>query len=149
MELTSRFGSLADYQKAVDDALALVEMHFQEENPDQIDEALRLYSDDVEWHAPARNVIYKGKQEIKKMYLALFGAAEGIQLHPLERFATPDRVVDDTVVTFRIGNNDIQNCPYPVGTDVRMRLVHIFRVENGKITRETGYECWTIDQSKN
>lgn len=142
------FDTLDDYKAAVDRAMEIVELHFMEENPDQIDDALRLYSEDVEWHAPARNVIYYGKQDIRKMYLALFHAAEGLELTPMERFATPSRVVDDSLVTFRIANDDIQNCPYPVGTYVKMRLVHIFHIENGLITRESGYECWTIDTSK-
>lgn len=142
MDLTTKFADLAEYQKAVNKALEIVDLHFMEENPDQIDDALRLYSEDVEWHAPARNVIYTGKQRIKEMYLSLFFAAEGISFEPKERFATHDRVVDDMIVRFKIISDGFENCPYPIGTNVEMRLVHIFHVADGLITRETGYECW-------
>ncbi len=146
MNLTEKYADLEEYQKAVSHALEIVDLHFVEENPEQIDNALRLYSEDVEWHAPARNAIYQGKQQIKKMYLALFNAAEGISFEPKERFATHERVVDDMVVRFRIANDGIQNCPYPVGTKVQIRLVHIFHLVDGLITRETGYECWRKDE---
>ena len=148
MDDFENYKTLEEYKAAVNYAMKIVDKHFLEENPEQIDDMLRLYSEDVEWHAPARDVIYHGKEEIRKMYMALFYAAEGMELTPMERFATPSRVVDDSLVTFRIGNDDIQNCPYPVGTFVKMRLIHIFHVEKGMITRESGYECWTIDKSK-
>lgn len=125
--------------------MKLVDMHHREENPAQIDECLRLYTDDVVWEAPTRGVAYYGKQEIKKNYLALFASAEGIRFEPLERFATRDRVVDDMWVRFTITGSGFENAPYPVGTKVKMRLVHIFHVRDGLISREMGYEGWSTD----
>ncbi|MGA7084610.1 MAG: hypothetical protein WB005_15715, partial [Pseudolabrys sp.] len=42
----------------------------------------------------ARNVTYRGRETIKKMYLRVFSSAEGMTFQPIERFATPDRVFD-------------------------------------------------------
>jgi ketosteroid isomerase-like protein len=126
--------------------MKLVEMHLMEENPSQIDECLRLYTDDAVWEAPTRGVRYTGKQSIKENYLRLFDSAEGIRFEPIERFATHDRVVDDMWVHFRISGPGFENCPFPIGTKVKMRLVHIFHVRDGRISREIGYECWTRDE---
>ncbi|MHA3790087.1 nuclear transport factor 2 family protein [Sphingomonas sp. YL-JM2C] len=132
-------------EEAIAYSLDLVEQHFHEENPSQIDACMRLYTDDAIWDAPARGVSYKGKELIRKNYLGVFEAAEGIQFFPLERFATADRVVDDMWVTFRVCGPGFENCPYPVGTFVKMRLVHVFHIDDGLISREIGYECWAID----
>jgi len=77
-------------------ALDLVDMHLHEENPDRIDECIKLYTEDAVWETPARNVAYRGRQAIKENYLRAFRSAEGIAFHPIERFATPDRVFDDS-----------------------------------------------------
>lgn len=136
---------LAHIDDPIEYNLKLVDMHLHEENPSHIDECLRLYTDDVVWEAPTRGVKYHGKQDIKKNYLALFDSAEGIEFEPLERFATPDRVIDDMWVRFKISGPGFENAPYPIGTKVKMRLVHIFHIRDGLISREMGYEGWSID----
>ena len=133
------------YEEGVQYALELVEQHFHEENPGQIDACMRLYTTDAVWEAPARGVAYVGQDEIRKNYLGVFEAAEGIAFFPIERFGTPDRVFDDMWVTFRICGPGFENCPYPVGTNVKMRLTHVFHIRDGLIAREMGYECWTVD----
>ncbi|WP_375402988.1 nuclear transport factor 2 family protein [uncultured Sphingomonas sp.] len=144
-DILDRRNTAQTYDEAVLYAMDLVEQHFHEENPDQIDACMRLYATDAVWEAPARGVIYRGQDDIRKNYLAVFEAAENIAFFGIERFGTPDRVVDDMWVTFRVRGPGFENCPYPVGTDVKMRLVHIFHIEDGLISKEIGYECWTID----
>ena len=51
-----------------------------------------LYTEDAVWETPARNVTYRGRETIKKMYLRVFSSAEGMIFQPIERFATLDRV---------------------------------------------------------
>ena len=132
-------------EEAIQYAKALVDQHFHEENPEMIDACMRLYAPHAVWEAPARGVAYKGKDEIRKNYLAVFEAAPDIRFFPIERFATADRVVDDMWVTFKLFGPGFENCPFPVGTHVKMRLVHVFHIEDGLIARENGYECWMID----
>ena len=58
------------------------------------------------------------------------------------RFATQDRLVDDSIVRFElIGPHSV---PLPIGSDVEMRLVHIFEMREGKIAKETGFEMWKV-----
>jgi hypothetical protein len=97
-------------------ALDLVDMHLHEENPDHIDECIKLYSDDAVWEAPARGVAYAGRERIKEMYLRIFSSADSISFHPVERFATPDRVFDDMWVKFHLTGPGFENCPLPIGT---------------------------------
>jgi hypothetical protein len=117
-------------------------MHLQEENPDRIDECIRLYTDDAVWEAPARKVSYQGRELIKKMYLRVFNGVVDFEFTPVERFATPDRVFDDSYASFKITGDAFENCPYPIGTKVKMRLIHNFHIRDGLISREIGYEVW-------
>jgi hypothetical protein len=146
MQAAQRMKSLSEITDQIEYNMTLVQMHLTEENPQQIDQCLRLYTDDAVWEAPARGVKYVGKQSIKENYLRLFESAEGIHFEPIERFATPDRVVDDMWVRFRVSGPGFENCPFPLGTKVKMRLVHIFHIRDKLIAREVGYELWTKDE---
>ena len=83
------------YEEKVQHALDVVSMHLQEENPDRIDECIRLYTEDAVWEAPARLVSYQGRETIKKMYLKVFNGVEDFVFTPVERWATSDRVFDN------------------------------------------------------
>lgn len=141
-DLIARRLQQATYEERVQHALDVVEMHLQEENPDRIDECIRLYTDDAVWEAPARLVSYQGRETIKKMYLRVFDNVADFEFTPVERWATPDRVFDDSFASFKITGDAFENCPYPIGTKVRMRLIHSFHIRDGLISREIGYEVW-------
>jgi hypothetical protein len=130
------------YEEKVQHALDVVEMHLQEENPDRIDECIRLYTDDAVWEAPARLVSYQGRETIKKMYLRVFANVVDFEFTPVERWATPNRVFDDSFASFTITGDAFENCPYPIGAKVKMRLIHNFHIRDGLISREIGYEVW-------
>jgi SnoaL-like domain len=134
------------YQEQCQYALDLVDMHLHEENPERIDECIKLYTEDAVWEAPARGVAYTGRERIKEMYLRMFGAVEGIHFQPVERFGTPDRVFDDMWVRFRLTGDGFENCPFPIGTKVKVRLLHNFHVRDGLIAKEIGYEIWLRDE---
>jgi ketosteroid isomerase-like protein len=87
------------YQEQCQYALDLVGMHLEEENPERIDECIKLYTEDAVWETPARAVTYTGRQRIKEMYLRIFNSVEDIKFQPMERYATPERVFHDMVVT--------------------------------------------------
>jgi hypothetical protein len=79
---------------------------------------------------------------IKKMYLRVFSGVVDFEFTPVERWATPDRVFDDSYASFKITGDAFENCPYPIGTKVQMRLIHNFHIRDGLISREIGYEVW-------
>ena len=134
------------YEERVQYALDLVDMHLHEENPERIDECIKLYTEDAVWDAPSRGVSYVGRETIKKNYLRLFDSLQEVRFEPIERFASPDRVFDDMWAYATISGDGIDNCPFPVGTKVKMRLLHNFHIRDGMIAREIGYEVWLKDE---
>ena len=141
-QLLARRDAPRTYEEQCQYALDLVDMHLHDENPERIVECIKLYTEDAVWEAPARGVAYTGRERIKEMYLRVFDSAEGMTFRPVERFATPERVFDDMWVTFRLSGDGFENCPYPIGTKVKMRLLHNFHIRGGLIAREVGYEIW-------
>ena len=140
--LLAKRHSLRTVEDKTQHALDLVQMHFECENPERIDEAIRLYTDDAHWEAPTRRISYQGPQKIKQMYLRLFASFEEFSWEPVERWGNPDRVFDDSIFRGRIISDGIEGCPLPVGSLVHIRLVHKFEITDGLISNETGYEAW-------
>jgi hypothetical protein len=145
-QLLARRSAPMTYEQRCQYATDLVDMHLQEENPERIDECLKLYTPDAVWEAPARGVTYVGRAKIKEMYLRLFRSGDGISFEPIERFASPDRVFDDMWVRFRLTGDGFENCPVPIGSKVKMRLLHNFHIRDGMIAKEIGYEIWLRDE---
>jgi len=56
--------------------------------------------------------------------------------------AQADRAFDDMWATFRISRDGFDNCPFPIGTKVKMRLLHNSHIRNGITAKEIGYEVW-------
>lgn len=122
--------------------LACVELHFHSEASDDIEAALDLYTDDIVWEAPAPNGLdrsYKGKGAVAASYRELFGSMANVQFRPLQRFATEDRVVDDSVVTFEVVKDGYWP-HFSAGQKIEMRLVHIFEMRGGKISKEIVFD---------
>ena len=63
---------------------------------------------------------------------------ENIEFKNLDRFATEDRVTDDSIVSFTLTRDGY--LPFSVGQKVEMRLVHIFEMRDGKISKEIAFE---------
>ena len=120
--------------------LAAVAAHFHSEAVNEVEAALDLYTDDVVWEAPARGLRFEGKRAVADNYTEMFAKMEDVEFETLQRFATEDRVVDDSVVRFRLTGEGY--LPLAPGTPVEMRLVHIFEMRDGLISREIGYEMW-------
>jgi ketosteroid isomerase-like protein len=129
-------------QHVIAENLAVVDAHFHSEAANEIDRAVGLYTDDIVWESPARGLVFHGRQAAAENYRAMFGAMENVQVTPLRRFATTDRVVDDSIATFTHVGDGVINAPLPVGANVELRLVHIFEMLDRKIARELVYEIW-------
>jgi ketosteroid isomerase-like protein len=121
--------------------LMCVEKHFHSEATDEVEAALGLYTDDIVWDAPALNGLnrrFSGKDAVAKNYRELFSSMRNVQFEGLQRFATEDRVVDDSKVTFEIAKAGYW--PWPEGEKIEMRLVHIFEMRDGQIAKELVYD---------
>jgi len=122
--------------------LAAVEAHFHSEGQGEVEQAVDLYTDDAVWESPSRGLVFKGKEATAANYRRMFGSLRNVEFRLIQRFATEDRVVDDSIVTFYLVGDGMINAPVPVGSKVEMRLVHIFEMRDGKISRETAFEMW-------
>ena len=124
--------------KVIATNLAVIEAHFGSEASGRIDAAIQLYTDDIVWEAPSRDLVIKGKEGVAANYREIFSVLKNVEFHTLDRFATEDRVVDDSIVTFEVARDGF--VPLPVGTKCEMRLTHIFEMRDGKISKEIGIE---------
>lgn len=124
--------------------LAAVEAHFHTEATGEIEQALELYTDDIVWESPARDLVFHGKEATGAMYRRMFDSFQVEEFRCLQRFATEERVVDDSVVRVVLAGDGVLNAPAPVGSLVEIRLLHIFEMRAGKISRELVFESWRI-----
>ena len=89
-------------QNKIEANLAMVEAHFGSEADGRVDEAVALYTDDIIWEAPSRNIVLHGKKEVADNYREMFSGFKDVEFRILDRFATDDRVVDDSVISLEI-----------------------------------------------
>jgi SnoaL-like domain len=126
--------------------LAVIDAHFHNENPADIDQAIDLYGETIVWEVPARGVLLRDKAAVKEAYLRLFDSYQIHAMTPVRRFGTGNFVVDDTIAELTLVGDverNVPGCPLPAGTRVSMRIVHIFEHDDeGRIIRENGYELW-------
>jgi ketosteroid isomerase-like protein len=122
--------------------MACIELHFHTEAQNEIDAALELYTDDIVWEAPAPNGLNKffsGKEAVAESYRELFASMGNVQFQPLQRFATETHVVDDSLVTFEVVKDGYWP-HFSAGQKIEMRLVHIFEMRDGKISKEIVFD---------
>ena len=124
--------------------LAAVEAHFHSEAANEVEKALELYTDDVVWESPARDLFFRGKEATGENYRRMFSSFKVEEFRVMERFATEDRVVDDSVATVVLTGDGVENAPAPVGSRVEIRLLHVFEMREGKISRELVFENWKV-----
>lgn len=120
--------------------LQVVEAHFHNENPDDVDKAIALYADDIVWEAPCRGQIYTDPADVKEAYMGIFRSIKFNKTTALRRFATETFVFDDQLADVEVVGDEMPNLGYPVGTRLSARLVHCFEMRDGKIAREIAYE---------
>jgi len=122
--------------------LRVVEAHFHNENPETVDKAIALYADDIVWEAPSRGMIYTNPAEVRSAYMDIFETLVYDKTIALRRFATEEFVFDDQIAHVTVVGDKMPNLPYPIGTNMSVRLVHMFQMRDGRITREIAHEIW-------
>ena len=127
--------------------LKAVEAHFHNETPETVEAAIDLYGDRISWEAPTRGVVMDDPKAVLAAYRDIFKTVRYKKVVPLRRFATEKFVFDDQVAWVEIVSDLMPNLPYPPGSDLCVRLAHVFEMEDGKIVREIAYEMWREDGS--
>jgi steroid delta-isomerase-like uncharacterized protein len=116
----------------------LIEQHFAAENTHDVSGTLATYTDDVVWDDvgnPACPV--RGKSAAAEMYEGIMGAIPDIYLESGGRFACGEHVVDESIVTGHIRGSflGIEGG----GAPVRFRMLHVFDLRDGLISREQAW----------
>lgn len=141
MQITDTYSNLSQEERIAHN-LAVVEAHFHSEASDEIEKALELYTDDILWESPVRKLMLRGKAETADNYRRMFASFKVEEFRCLDRFATEERVVDDSVATVVLVGDGVVNAPVAVGSKVEIRLLHVFDMRGGKISRELVFENW-------
>lgn len=121
--------------------LAVVDRHMREEAADP-EGVLALYTDDVVLEVPSRGLRFDTLESIRDNYVRMFASMAEVEMQPIDRFATADRVVDECLVRLRLVGDGMVNAPVPVGSRVELRLLHVFHMRDGRIAREEVFEGW-------
>jgi ketosteroid isomerase-like protein len=121
-------------QEIIATNLATVQIHFDAEKADDWEKIKGMYTDDIIWERACVNQIVEGKEAVAAAYVELFSALRDYDFHSSDRFATENRVVDDSIFTFEVAKEGVM--PLKVGTRAKMRLVHIFEMHRGKVSKE-------------
>ncbi|HKS28178.1 MAG TPA: nuclear transport factor 2 family protein [Pyrinomonadaceae bacterium] len=124
--------------------LAVVEAHFHSEAANEVEKALELFTDDIVWESPTRNLLLRGKEATGENYRKMFSSFKVEGFRTIDRFATEDRVVDDSIITVELVGDGVVNAPVPVGSRVEIRLLHVFEMREGKISKELVLENWRV-----
>jgi|SRR5215469_14244670 len=85
------------------------------------------------------NRSFSGKQAVAKFYRELWATMKDVKFQSLQRFATEDRVVDDSLATFEVAGDGCWP-HFSSGHKIEMRLVHIFEMRGGKIAKEIVFD---------
>ena len=121
--------------------LDVVDRHMRDEavNPDAV---MALYTDDAVLEIPARGLRFDTLAAIRDNYVRMFASMAEIEIEPLDRFATAERVVDECLVRLRVTGDGLLNVPVPIGSRAELRLLHVFHMRDGRIAREEVFEGW-------
>jgi len=132
--------------EVVERNLRVVDEHFHNENPVDIEKAIALYAPEIVWELPARGILYRDREQVKQAYLRMFRSYGMHSITFVRRRAASNWVIDDAIADLTLVDdveNNVPNCPFPSGTRVSLRVIHYFELDNeGRITRENGYELW-------
>ena len=116
----------------------VITRHFAAENAHDVPATLATYTEDVVWDDVAHPACpVHGKDAAALMYDGIMTAIPDLQLEEISRFATSDHVVDESRVTGHVVGNFLGL--EGQGAPVSFRMLHIFDLRDGLISREQAW----------
>jgi ketosteroid isomerase-like protein len=114
----------------------IVGQHFMFEATDDIEGVMGTLTEDAEHEViPSPVGALTDRAKMRAYYAMLFNALEGESVTPLRRLYGEDFVVDETIWHGHVNDGGAFLCPGKSGP-VSFRLLHVFNLRDGKITRE-------------
>ena len=116
----------------------LIDRHFAAENAQDVPATLATYADDLVWDDVGNPEcpVY-GKAAAAKIYEGIMDAIPDLHLDSVARFACGDHVVDESIATGHIRGSFVG--VDGDGAPVRFRMLHVFDVRDGLISREQAW----------
>ena len=113
----------------------VIEQHFAAENAHDVPATLATYTDDLVWDDVGNRAcpVY-GKSAAAEIHQGIMDATPDLHLESVGRFACGDHVVDESIATGHIRGSFIGIDGG--GAPVRFRMLHVFDIRDGLISRE-------------
>ena len=109
------------------ESLAVVEQLIKAYNARNIEEFIRVYSEDVEFYIFPDKLLFKGKEKLIARYGLMFKKLKCIHASPIKRIVHGDIVIDHELSeTYSVDENIV---------DKRSDLISSYQVKDGKIIR--------------
>jgi steroid delta-isomerase-like uncharacterized protein len=116
---------------------ALVDDHYAAEVAGDLPRLLATFSDDVEHDVVGAPDVSAGKVQVEAFYRGLLADLRLEEIRSVRRYHGDGFVVDESLVTaLAIGS------PFGIpggGRTVRFRLLHVFEIRDGEISRENAW----------
>jgi ketosteroid isomerase-like protein len=114
----------------------IINQHFMFEATDDVEGVVSSLAEQVEHEVvPSPMGAQTDRGGIREFYKMLFADLKGEGVTPLRRLYGKDFIVDETLWHGRIENGRIFRCEGKSGK-VSFRLLHVFELRDGKISRE-------------
>jgi ketosteroid isomerase-like protein len=118
---------------------SIINEHFMFEATDDVNAVMDSLADTVEHEVvPSPMGVSTDKDRIRSFYEMLFSNVEGEGVTPIRRYYGDDFVIDETLWHGKIKDGKPFLCDGKSGP-VSFRLLHVFEVKDGKITREQAW----------
>jgi uncharacterized protein len=117
----------------------VIDEHFGYEARDDVDGVMASLAAQAEHEVvPSPVGTLHDPAQIRAYYERLFGSVKGESVTPIRRLYGDGFVVDETLWSGQIEDGSIFLCDGRSGP-VSFRLLHVFELEDGKITREAAW----------
>src|SRR5262249_53079979 len=117
----------------------IVNEHFGFEAQDDVDGVMASLASRVEHEVvPSPVGVLHDRGKVRAYYEMLFGAVKGESVTPIRRLYGDDFIVDETMWHGSIADGAVFLCAGKSGP-VSFRLLHVFELADGKITREAAW----------
>jgi ketosteroid isomerase-like protein len=114
----------------------IITEHFAFEAADDIDGVMETLTEDAEHEViPSPLGPLTDRKMMREYYELLFGSVKGDDVTPVRRLYGEDFIVDETIWHGHIDDGTVFLCDGKSGP-VSFRLLHVFNLRDGKITRE-------------
>jgi ketosteroid isomerase-like protein len=114
----------------------IINDHFMFEATDDVDGVMASLTDEVEHHVvPSPVGVLHDRQRIRDYYEMLFSCVKGESVTPVRRLYGDGFLVDEAIWHGHVSDGRPFLCDGAAGA-VSFRLLHVFDIEDGRISRE-------------